>query len=90
MYVVMRLIGGVDISRDAHYSRNVCRFETTVLLNIYTCHIFQFDSTFYQYTFLAHLRTWKWFINFHMVGSVAHLDLYYMANICSIHESINV
>ena len=30
----MRLIGGVDISGDAHYSSNVCRFETTVLLNI--------------------------------------------------------
>ena len=30
---VMRVIGGVDISRDARYSCNVCRFETTVLLN---------------------------------------------------------
>ena len=33
MSVEMRLIWGVDISRNAHYSRNVCRFETTVLLN---------------------------------------------------------
>ena len=32
--VAIRLIGVVDIGRGAHYSRNVCQFETTVLLNI--------------------------------------------------------